>query len=99
MLKKILDSISYQTDKFIRENIHVNQSYMALKWNSFEKILVSGSKHYVKAMLILISLFAAIFIVMISGKSYIKPFIAEWFPHWYTLFDAQINLLGDSLPL
>ncbi len=55
MLKKILDSISYQTDKFIRENIHVNQSYMALKWNGFEKILVSGSKHYVKAMLILIS--------------------------------------------
>lgn len=99
MLKKILDSISYQTDKFIRENIHVNQSYMALKWNGFEKILVSGSKHYVKAMLILISLFVAIFMVMISGKSYIKPFIAEWFPHWYTLFDAQINLLGGQLTI
>lgn len=61
MLKKILDSISYQTDKFIRENIHVNQSYMALKWNGFEKILVSGSKHYVKAMLILISFFCGHF--------------------------------------
>lgn len=99
MLKKILDSISYQTDKFIRENIHVNQSYMALKWNGFEKILVSGSKHYVKAMLILISFFASIFIVMASGKSYIKPFIAEWFPDWYTLFDAQINLLGGQLTI
>ena len=99
MLKKILDSISYQTDKFIRENIHVNQSYMALKWNGFEKILVSGSKHYVKAMLILISFFAAIFIVMVSGKSYIKPYIAEWFPDWYTLFDAQINLLGGQLTI
>lgn len=99
MLKKILDSISYQTDKFIRENIHVNQSYMALKWNGFEKILVSGSRHYVKAMLILISFFAAIFIVMVSGKSYIKPFIAEWFPEWYTLFDAQINLLGGQLTI
>ena len=99
MLKKILDSISYQTDKFIRENIHVNQSYMALKWNGFEKILVSGSKHYVKAMLILISFFASISIVMASGKSYIKPFIAEWFPDWYTLFDAQINLLGGQLTI
>ena len=99
MLKKILDSISYQTDKFIRENIHVNQSYMALKWNGFEKILVSGSKHYVKAMLILISFFAAIFIVMVSGKSYIKPYIAEWFPDWYTLFDAQINFLGGQLTI
>ncbi|HAT3516172.1 TPA: hypothetical protein I8522_002735 [Serratia marcescens] len=99
MLKKILDSISYQTDKFIRENIHVNQSYMALKWNGFEKILVSGSRHYVKAMLILISFFATIFIVMVSGKSYIKPFIAEWFPEWYTLFDAQINLLGGQLTI
>ncbi|EET3221439.1 hypothetical protein FJQ35_005099, partial [Escherichia coli] len=88
-----------QTDKFIRENIHVNQSYMALKWNGFEKILVSGSKHYVKAMLILISFFAAIFIVMVSGKSYIKPYIAEWFPDWYTLFDAQINLLGGQLTI
>ncbi|HFI8969587.1 TPA: hypothetical protein ACGSLH_004791, partial [Escherichia coli] len=86
-------------DKFIRENIHVNQSYMALKWNGFEKILVSGSKHYVKAMLILISFFAAIFIVMVSGKSYIKPYIAEWFPDWYTLFDAQINLLGGQLTI
>lgn len=55
MLKKILDSISYQTDKFIRDNIHVNQSYMALKWNGFEKILVYGSKYYVKAMFMLIS--------------------------------------------
>ncbi|MDN2411910.1 hypothetical protein FCY45_22735, partial [Escherichia coli] len=91
--------ISYQTDKFIHENIHVNQSYMALKWNGFEKILVSGSKHYVKAMLILISFFAAIFIVMVSGKSYIKPYIAEWFPDWYTLFDAQINLLGGQLTI
>ncbi|MEQ4450544.1 hypothetical protein ACFX4S_15035 [Kosakonia sp. YIM B13605] len=99
MLKKILDSISYQTHKFIRDNIHVNQSYMALKWNGFEKILVSGSKHYVKAMLILISFFAAIFIVMVSGKSYIKPYIAEWFPDWYTLFDAQINLLGGQLTI
>ncbi|WP_421512508.1 hypothetical protein ACOQH0_24385 (plasmid) [Enterobacter sp. JS8-1] len=99
MLKKILDSISYQTDKFIRENIHVNQSYMALKWNGFEKILVLGSRHYVKAMLILISFFAAIFFVMVSGKSYIKPFIAEWFPEWYTLFDAQINLLGGQLTI
>lgn len=99
MLKKILDSISYQTDKFIRDNIHVNQSYMALKWNGFEKILVSGSRHYVKAMLILISFFASIFIVMASGKSYIKPFIAEWFPDWYTLFDAQINLLGGQLTI
>ncbi|WP_019843172.1 hypothetical protein [Escherichia coli] len=99
MLKKILDSISYQTDKFIHDNIHVNQSYMALKWNGFEKTLVSGSKHYVKAMLILISFFAAIFIVMVAGKRYIKPFIGEWFPEWYTLFDAQINLLGGQLTI
>ncbi|ENF1950587.1 hypothetical protein ABQK02_003819 [Salmonella enterica subsp. enterica] len=99
MLKKILDSISYQTHKFIRDNIHVNQSYMALKWNGFEKILVSGSKHYVKAMLILISFFAAIFMLMVSGKSYIKSYLAEWFPDWYTLFDAQINLLGGQLTI
>lgn len=57
MLKKTLDSISYQTDKFIRDNIHVNQSYMALKWNGFEKIMVSGSKHYVKAIFMLMSFF------------------------------------------
>ncbi|HIH9051507.1 TPA: hypothetical protein ACYUXQ_004156 [Escherichia coli] len=99
MFKKILDSISYQTDKFIRENIHVNQSYMALKWNGFEKTLVSCSKHYVKAILILISFFAAISIVMVSGKSYIKQFIAERFPEWYTLFDVQINLLGGQLTI
>lgn len=99
MLKKTLDSISYQTDKFIRDNIHVNQSYMALKWNGFEKILVSGSTYYVKAISILISFFAAIFIVMVSGKSYIKPFAAEWFPKWNTLLDAQINLLGGQLTI
>lgn len=99
MLKKILDSISYQTHKFIRDNIHVNQSYMALKWNGCEKILVYGSKYYVKAMFMLISFFAAIFIVMVSAKSYIKPFVAEWFPKWNTLFDAQINLLGGQLTI
>ncbi|MGR7138185.1 hypothetical protein ACU62P_04860 [Klebsiella aerogenes] len=99
MLKKTLDSISYQTDKFIRDNIHVNESYMALKWNGFEKILVSGSKHYVKAIFMLMSFFSAIFIVMVSGKSFIKPFVAEWFPKWDTLLDAQINLLGGQLTI
>ncbi|BEO78732.1 MULTISPECIES: hypothetical protein [Serratia] len=99
MLKKTLDSISYQTDKFIRDNIHVNQSYKALKWNGFEKLLVSGSKHYVKAIFMLISFFSAIFIVMVFGKSYIKPFVAEWFPKWNTLLDAQINLLGGQLTI
>ncbi|MEC3939961.1 hypothetical protein VOF76_28120, partial [Leclercia adecarboxylata] len=88
-----------QTDKFIRDNIHVNQSYMALKWNGFEKILVYGSKYYVKAMFMLISFFAAIFIVMVSAKGYIKPFVAEWFPKWNTLLDAQINLLGGQLTI
>ena len=99
MLNKILDSISYQTHKFIRDNIHVNQSYMTLKWNSFEKILVSGSKHYVNAILMLISFFAAIFIVMVAGKSYIKPVVAELFPEWKSLLDAQINLLGGQLTI
>ncbi|HCS4734043.1 TPA: hypothetical protein ORP82_004350, partial [Escherichia coli] len=27
------------------------------------------------------------------------PYIAEWFPDWYTLFDAQINLLGGQLTI
>lgn len=99
MLNKILESISYLSDKFIRDNIHVNQSYRVLKWNNFEKILVSGSEHYVKAMIMLLSFFAAIFIVMISGENYIKPLAAEWFPKWNTLLDAQMNLLGGQLTI
>ncbi|ELY6322371.1 hypothetical protein SNQ60_004238 [Cronobacter turicensis] len=99
MLNKILESISYLSDKFIHENIHANQSYRSLKWNSFEKILVSGSEHYVKAMMMLVSFFAAIFVVMCSGEKYIKPLAAEWFPEWKTLIDAQINLLGGQLTI
>ncbi|ASN85119.1 Hypothetical protein SCC1_1681 [Pectobacterium versatile] len=64
-----------------------------------EKILVSGSEHYVKTMIILISFFAAIFIVMFSGKNYIKPLAAQLFPEWKTLFDAQMNLLGGQLTI
>lgn len=99
MLNKILESISYLSDKFIRDNIHVNKSYRVLKWNNFEKILVSGSEHYVKAMIMLLSFFAAIFIVMFSGENYIKPLAAEWFPKWNTLLDAQMNLLGGQLTI
>ncbi|ASN85118.1 Hypothetical protein SCC1_1680 [Pectobacterium versatile] len=32
MLNKILESISYLTKKFIRDNIDINHSYRALKW-------------------------------------------------------------------
>lgn len=99
MLNKILDSISYRTHKFIRDNIHVNQSYMAMKWNGFEKILVSGSKHYVKAMIFLMSLFSAIFIGMSSGEIYIKPLAAQWLPDWKTLLENQMNLLGGQLTI
>ncbi|EEJ5769160.1 hypothetical protein GR174_001736 [Salmonella enterica subsp. enterica] len=99
MLNKILESISYLSNIFIRDNIHVNQSYRTLKWSDFEKILVSGAEHYVKAMIILISFFAAIFIAMFSGESYIKPLAAQWFPEWKTLLDTQMNLLGGQLTI
>lgn len=99
MLNKILESISYLSDKFIRDNIHVNQSYRVLKWNGFEKTLVSGSEHYVKAMIILLSFFSAIFIGMSSGEIYIKPLAAQWFPDWRTLLDNQMNLLGGQLTI
>lgn len=99
MLNKILESVSYLSDKFIRDNIHVNQSYRVLKWNGFEKILVSGSEHYVKAMFILMSFFSAIFIGMSSGEIYIKPFAAQWLPDWKTLLENQMNLLGGQLTI
>jgi hypothetical protein len=95
----MLESISYLSEKFIRDNIHVNHSYRVLKWSDFEKIIVSGSVHYTKAMFILISFFAAIFIVMSSGESYIKPFVAHWFPEWKTLLDTQMSLLGGQLTI
>lgn len=60
---------------------------------------MSGSEHYVKVMIMLLSFFAAIFIVMFSGENYIKPLAAEWFPKWNTLLDAQMNLLGGQLTI
>ena len=99
MLNKILESISYLSDKFIRENIHVNKSYRLLKWNGFEKILVSASEHYVKAMMMLLSFFATIFIMMFLGEKYIKPLATQWLPEWKTLTDAQISLLGGQLTI
>ncbi|WP_044185880.1 hypothetical protein [Phytobacter massiliensis] len=99
MLNKTLESIRYLSEKFIRDKIHANNAYNELKWNDFEKIVVSGSVHYIKAIIILIAVFSALFVAMICGETYIKPLAAEWFPEWETLFNAQLSLLGGQLTI
>ncbi|WP_244574297.1 hypothetical protein [Escherichia coli] len=53
MFGKLLKSVSWQVRAELRRSLKSNRDYKKLRWNPVERILVSCSTHYVRAMLVL----------------------------------------------
>lgn len=52
MFGKLLKSVSWQVRAELRRSLKSNRDYKKLRWNPVERILVSCSTHYVRAMLV-----------------------------------------------
>lgn len=99
MLRRIIGSIRYESDKFIYKNIKTKDSYRRLNWNFFERLIVSCSKYPGKAIGSLLLFFTVLFCVMQLARPLIQPIAARWLPHWETIFDWQTALLGGQLTI
>ncbi len=99
MLRIIIGSIRYKSDKFIYKSIKIKDSYRRLNWNFFERLIVSCSKNPGKAIGSLLLFFAVLFYVMQLARPLIQPMAARWLPHWETIFDWQTTLLAGQLTI
>lgn len=99
MLRRMLGSIRYESDKFIYKNIKTKDSYRRLNWNFFERLIVSCSKYPGKAIGSLLLFFTVLFCVMQLARPFIQPIAARWLPQWETIFDWQTTLLAGQLTI
>ncbi|MCU7367925.1 hypothetical protein N5E15_15130 [Pantoea stewartii] len=99
MLKRILGSARYRTDKAIRDTLRTHDAFREARWGRIEKVILFCSTHYIKSIGLLFSGFAALFTLLYFLKPYIKPLAEQYAPAWKTLFDWQTSLLGGQLTI
>ncbi|WP_336957532.1 hypothetical protein [Serratia sp. KG1D] len=99
MFGKLLKSLSWQVRAELRRSLKSNRDYKKLRWNPVERILVSCSTHYVRAMLILWSAaFGAVGVVEYF-RPVLQPFAVQHFKGITKLSDWMSNLLGSQLTI
>ncbi|WP_237435062.1 hypothetical protein, partial [Dickeya dianthicola] len=72
MLKRILGSARYRTDKAIRDTLRTHDAFREARWNRLEKVILFCSMHYIKSIGLLFSGFAALFTLLYFLKPCIK---------------------------
>lgn len=99
MFGKLLKSVSWQVRAELRRSLKSNRDYKKLRWNPVERILVSCSTHYVRAMLVLWSAaFGAVGVVEYF-RPVLLPFAVQHFKGITKLSDWMSNLLGSQLTI
>ncbi|MCX8305678.1 hypothetical protein [Enterobacter pseudoroggenkampii] len=99
MFGKLLKSVSWQVRAELRRSLKSNRDYKKLRWNPVERILVSCSTHYIRAMLVLWSAaFGAVGVVEYF-RPVLQPFAVQHFKGITKLSDWMSNLLGSQLTI
>ncbi|MDN2601438.1 hypothetical protein OB908_24670 [Klebsiella pneumoniae] len=99
MFGKHLKSVSWQIRAELQRSLKSNRDYKKLRWNPVERILVSCSTHYIRAMLVLWSAaFGAVGVVEYF-RPVLQPFALQYFKGITSLSDWMSNLLGSQLTI
>ncbi|EPS4380859.1 hypothetical protein [Enterobacter hormaechei] len=99
MFGKLLKSVSWQIRAELQRSLKSNRDYKKLRWNPVERILVSCSTHYIRAMLVLWSAaFGAVGVVEYF-RPVLQPFALQYFKGITSLSDWMSNLLGSQLTI
>lgn len=96
MFGKLLTSVSWQVRAELRRSLKSNQDYKKLTWNPIERVLVSCSTHYIRAMLFL--WFAAVGAVGVAEyfRPVLHPFALQHLKGITLLSGWMSNLLGSQ---
>lgn len=99
MFGKLLTSVSWQVRAELRRSLKSNQDYKKLTWNPIERVLVSCSTHYIRAMLFL--WFAAVGAVGVAEyfRPVLHPFALQHLKGITLLSGWMSNLLGSQLTI
>lgn len=99
MFGKLLKSVSWQVRAELRRSLKSNRDYKKLRWNPVERILITCTTHYIRAMVVLWSAaFGAVGMVEYF-RPVLQPFALQHFKGITTLSGWMSNLLGSQLTI
>ncbi|EOE5500433.1 hypothetical protein ACKTG8_004185, partial [Cronobacter sakazakii] len=99
MFGKLLKKVSWQVRAELRRSLKSNRDYKNLTWNPIERVLVSCSTYYVRAMLFL-WFTAAVAVGMVEYfRPVLHPFALKHFKGITLLSGWMSNLLGSQLTI
>ncbi|ELY4070210.1 hypothetical protein SMY38_003978 [Cronobacter sakazakii] len=99
MFGKLLKSVSWLVRTELRRSLKSNRDYKNLTWNPIERVLVSCSTYYVRAMLFLWFTAAGAVGVVEYFRPVLHPFALKHFKGITLLSGWMSNLLGSQLTI
>lgn len=99
MFGKLLTSVSWQVKAELRRSLKSNRDYKKLSWNPIERILVSCSTYYIRAMLFLWFTAVGAVGVVEYFRPVLHPFALQHFKGITLLSGWMSNLLGSQLTI
>lgn len=102
----ILNTLTYQVDKNLKETIYDSETYKAYKWNILESHIIQWSRN---PILYIIFIIIALALLLTAGHFLVESLIPmksgtllywNWLYDWQkTLLSVQVTLIGFVLPL
>lgn len=99
MFGKILTSVSWLVRAELRRSLKSNRDYKKLSWNPIERVLVSCSTYYIRAMLFLWLTAVGAVGVVEYFRPELHPFALQHFKGITLLSGWMSNLLGSQLTI
>ncbi|WP_244563434.1 hypothetical protein [Pantoea rodasii] len=99
MIGKLLKSVSWQTKEDVFRDLKLNRDHKKLRWNWIERLLVSCSTHYIKAMIVLWTTAAGAVWLAEYFRPVLHPFARQHFTGITNLSGWMSNLLGSQLTI
>lgn len=99
MFGKLLTSVSWQVRTGLRRSLKSNRDYKKLSWNPIERVLVSCSTYYIRAMLFLWFTAVGVVGVVEYFRPVLHPFAFQHLKGITLLSGWMSNLLGSQLTI
>lgn len=99
MFGRLLKSVSWQVKADLRRSLKSNPDYKYLSWSPVERVFVSCSTHYIKAIIALWMVAAGAIFATENLRPILYPFAVENFKEITQLSGWMSNLLGSQLTI
>ncbi|QEY16182.1 hypothetical protein D0C16_09450 [Cellvibrio sp. KY-GH-1] len=106
IIGRLLNTLSYRSNKEIKESLYKNEYFIQNRWGFVEGNIVAWSNSFLKYNVLIILLASLVVVNFVEWLPVLKPWVKNMFPNWTALLDwqneflaAQLTIVGAIYPL